>query len=143
MKVIVRRWAGLLGFLSRAPGEIGNRIDELKQSPAGRRVVAFDEKAGRLYGRARAALWFALCVPAAAIAYYAAVLTGGWLEITLVTLFGGVALFAACCAVSHLRARQAASEILVDELEDRVRPAKWLLGALRLLTGRRSTPAAE
>ena len=141
MKAIIRRLAVLLGILSRAPEEIGDRLDELKETPGGRRLVALDETAGRLYARAHAAFWFAVCVPAGLLGYGAWWLTDGMLETVLVAVCAGLFLTAAWFAVSHLRNARAASEILVEEVEDRVKPARWALRLIRMFSGRRA--AAE
>ena len=142
MKAIFYRILTGLGFLTRAPQEIGDQIEELKATPGGQRIVALDEKAGRLYARVHAVFWSAVALALAAIGYGATFITYGWVETAVLALAGAGGLYAAWCAVSHLRNPQAASEILVEELEDRVRPARWAFRTLRFF-GSRESAAAE
>jgi hypothetical protein len=141
MKALFRPITAALGRLSRAPEAIGDQVQELKQTPGGRRLVALDESAGRLYARAHAAFWFAVCVPAALLGYGAWLLADGPTETVLIAIAAGLFLAAARYAIAHLRRPQAASEVLIEELEDRVRPARWALRVLRFFGGRNSATA--
>ncbi len=143
MRTIIRRLIAKLGVLTSAPQQISEKIDDLKTSPGGRKLIQMDTTAGRIYSRFNAAFWFAICAVILAIVYIAGLLSEGWVETTIIIVAAGPFLAALWFGVSHLRNPQTASDILVEELEDRARPVKWLLQVLKLFSGRRQSSAEQ
>ena len=130
------------GVVASVPDRLSQEIEDAKASPTGRKVIAFDERAGRIVSRVKAVLWIAAGVPVAGIGYAAYAFTGGWLQTGLLALCAMVLLYIVTCAVVLISRPQSASEMVVDELHDRVKPAKWIAWAFGALLGRRR-PAAE
>ncbi len=136
MRTLMQRLMEKLGVLTSAPRQIGEKIDDLKTSPGGRKLIQMDTTVGRIYSRFNAAFWFAVCVVILAAGYIAVLLSEGWVETTIIIVAAGPSLAALWFGVSHLRNPQTASDILVEELEDRARPVKSLLQMLKLFSGR-------
>ena len=141
MTATISRLVQMLGFLRRAPEDVADKVEELKASPGGQKLVALDQKAGRIYARVHATVWFVAALPLAGLGYLSWALASGWLKTTLVAVFAALSVTAVWYAVSHLRNPSAASEVLIEELEDRVRPARWALGVLRALWPGKSAAA--
>ena len=118
-----------------APRQLGDKFDELKQSPGGQKLLETDARIGRYYATVKSVLWFAAGLPVLAIGYALVLATEGTTETIIVvvtaTLIAGCIWMGAHC----IRSAKAASEILIDDLEERVRPVRWTLRMLRKLTG--------
>lgn len=136
-----RQLAERLERVTGAPREIGEKIDQLKASPGGQKLTELDAKAGRLYARIGAAFWFALGLIVLAVGIIAAQFTDGWLQIAAYVVAGTAFLYATWCAMARLRQPPAASEILIAEMQEQVKPAMWVLRLLRGFSGRIGTTA--
>jgi hypothetical protein len=141
MDETLQRLNQALGPLAAAPQALGRKVEALKASPGGRRLIALDARAGRLFSRAVAAGWLAACAGVLAAGYGLSLVTSGWVETAVLAALAVPFLYALMRGVSHLRAPRAASEIILDEIEDRVAPARWILRVAGLFTGRKGTPA--
>lgn len=141
MRARLRRLFELLGLLAETPNQVAGKIEEMKASPTGRKLTEIDARAGRFYARLNAAFWFALCAPLLGLAYLAGLVTDGWVETTILCILAVPVLYAAWSGFDRLRNPQSASEILVEELEDRVRPARWIMRILRFFGGRAGATA--
>lgn len=137
----LKRAGEAFGVIASVPERLSQEIEEAKASPTGRRVIALDEKAGRFVCRTKAALWLVAGVPVAGVGYAAYALTGGWLQTGLLAICGMVLLYIVTCAVVLVSRPQSASEIVVDELQDRVKPARWIAWAAGALLGKRRSAA--
>ena len=124
-----------LATLADAPEQLSNQIDKLAATPAAQKLRRMDEGAGRMVSRVKAAVWLVAATIAGALAYTAWAMTSGWVEIILAGIPAAVALFALWCGISNLRTPTTASAILIEEIEDRVKPARWILLGLRKLFG--------
>lgn len=137
----MRNLAGAMGELADVPNKVSAQIDTLKETETGQKLQALDARLGRTVSWAKSALWLAASLPALAVGYLAWASTNGWIAIALV----GVAAVAFCWfawrGLSHLLWPQTASAILVDELEGRVKPARWALTGLRAVIGPRRAAA--
>ncbi len=136
MQERLRQLTDKLDQVAQAPSQLGDTVDRLKASPGGRKLTELDAKAGRLYARVIAAAWFLAGVAALTLGYVGGLLTEGWTRHAIYFAAAVVFLGALWGGISRLRNARAASELLVEELEDRVKPAKWTLQAIRSVSGR-------
>ncbi len=136
MRNLVCAKSGLAGMTKK----ISKHIDALKTTETGKKVRRLDARVGHSVSRLKAAVWFAATVPALAIGYLAWASTDGWIEVVLVGVAAAAFSWCAWRGLSHMLRPRTASEILVEELEDRAKPARWALTGLRAITGvRRAT----
>lgn len=122
--------------LTDLPGRLSDHVDELKASPKVQKLQELDAKAGRWFSRLTAVLWSAAAIPVLGAGYLAWTFTGGWFQTGLLGLSGVLLAWIVWSAVSRILNPPSASELIIDEVEDRVRPAAWALRAIRFVTGR-------
>ncbi len=124
-----------LSGLAEMPEQVSRHVETLANSAAGRKFRQLDASTGRLVSRAKAFAWVAGAAVAGAMAYTGWSVTSGWVQIFLTCIPAAVAAWALWYANSHLRQPTTASAILIEEIEDRVKPARWILLGLRKLFG--------
>lgn len=118
-----------------APRQFGDKIDGLKQSPGGRKFMQADARIGRYYATVRSLFWFATGIPVLITGYLLVLATDGTIETVVVVVTAALLAGAIWMGVSCIRNARTASDILIDELEERVRPARWTLRLLKSVTG--------
>ena len=135
MQTKVTQLSETLEQIKDAPRQFGEKLDELKQTPGGQKLVETDARIGRYYATIKSLLWFVAGIPVL-IAGYLLVLatdgtTGSVIVIATTALICGLIWMGVRC----IRNARAASDILIEELEDTARPARWTLRLLRSVTG--------
>ena len=134
MQTKLEKVGARLEQLARAPQQLGDTVEALKASAVGNRLNEMDHRAGRLYAHANAAIWFAVCAAILGVGSLSVWMTSGRLEAALLIVMVVLMVGAGWIGVARMRQSRAASAILINELEDRVWPAKWARSALRAIS---------
>ena len=121
--------------------QVEAKIEELKQSPYGQKAARVDTRVGWVYCWLIAIGWLTLAVTTAAIAYIVYSLALGWFTSAAAIVSLTVATYACYRGFSGLIRPRTASEIMIDELQDRVRPLSWTVDLVSSVRGRAEAKA--
>ena len=135
MQAKVKQLTESLEQIKDAPQQFGEKIDELKQTSGGKALMETDARIGRYYATVKSLLWFAAGIPVLIVGYLLVLATDGTTETAIVITTTVLVAGLVWMGVSCIRNARAASEILIEELEDRARPARWTLRLLQSVTG--------
>lgn len=135
MQTKVKQLTESLEQIKDAPRQFGEKIDELKQTSGGQALIETDTRIGRYYATIKSLLWFAAGIPVLIVGYLLVLATDGTTETVIVMATTGLVAGLIWMGVSCIRNARTASAILIEELEDRARPARWTLKLLQSVTG--------
>ena len=135
MQTKVKQLTDSLEQIKDAPRQFGDKIDELKQTSGGQALIETDARIGRYYAAIKSLLWFAAGIPVLIVGYLLVLATDGTTETVIVLATTMLVAGLIWMGVSCIRNARTASAILIEELEDRARPARWTLRLLQSLTG--------
>ena len=119
--------------------DVQDQIGDFKTSEAGQTLTRLDARAGRWICMAKALLWFALGLVIVFFGYLGHWLTEGWIDVAIVAVSALAFLFVVWRGVMLIRDPQTASEVVLEEIEDRVWPASWTLGLFSSLFVRKQS----
>lgn len=119
-----------------------NRIETLKSAEAAQKFSRADQTAGRVLGAAKAVGWSAAAVISFFIGRLVLSYAEGWTAYAAILLTAALIIYAIWRAYRGLFHAPRISEVIVDEVIDRVKPVEKTLGAAdalrRRFTGGRS-----
>ena len=118
--------------------EVSDKISEqakiLNESPAATKFHQIDRNAGRLISIVKAVGWILFASVAFFVAYVIWLTTStGWLSALAIVFPALIGIWAGLVGVSHYSKPQTASEVLVQEVGDRLKPAQFIS---RVLSGK-------
>ena len=115
--------------------EVSDKISEqakiLNESPAATKFHQIDKNAGRLISIFKAVGWVLFALVAFIVAYVIWLMTStGWLSALAIIFPASIGIWAGLVGVSHYSKPKTASEVLVQEVGDRLKPAQYISRAL-------------
>ena len=118
-------------------------VEKLKTSPQAEKLHKIDGRIGRMIGAAKAAGWIIGAAFLAAAGWAIVNISDGWTEYAATLVAAACVLYAVWRAYRGLFHAPRASEVVMDEIMDRVGPAEQALSAAGYLHGKFAAKKGE